>query len=60
MKKNIFAVAMILMCVGCFILGTLAPNKEKYLKMDSVVSWDATESGLLLHTEDGNGYYWEE
>lgn len=30
-----------------------------YINMNQVVDYEATDSGLLLHTTDGNGYYWE-
>lgn len=32
---------------------------NNYLDMRQVVDFEATETGLLLHTKDGSGYYWE-
>ena len=27
--------------------------------MREVVDFDTTENGIMLHLEDGSGYYWE-
>ena len=32
---------------------------KAYIPCKDVVSWEVTETGLLIHTADGNGYYFE-
>ena len=32
---------------------------DNYIDMDTVISFDITEYGLMLYLNDGNGYYWE-
>lgn len=44
---------------SAFLLGKSMPDKENYLDMETVVDFDATETGLMLYTQDGSGYYWE-
>lgn len=34
-------------------------RETEYLDMNTIVSYDVSESGILLHTSDGNGYYIE-
>lgn len=29
------------------------------INMNDIVDFEATETGLMLYTSDGNGYYWE-
>ena len=41
---------------GKYLYGEEEPD---YLDMTTVVGFDATESGVLLHTADGGGYYIE-
>lgn len=43
----------------CFFVGKTLPSREKYLDMETIVDFDATETGLMLYTQDGSGYYWE-
>lgn len=33
--------------------------KSNYINMDTVISYDTTETGLMLYNADGTGYYWE-
>ena len=33
--------------------------KEDIIDMNDVVDFDATETGLIIYTKDGSGYYWE-
>ena len=33
--------------------------KSEYLDMTTVIGYDATEDGVLLHTDNGNGYFIE-
>lgn len=32
---------------------------ESYLDMETVTDYDASETGLMMYTADGSGYYWE-
>ena len=32
---------------------------NNYVDMRTVVNFEASENGLQLYTNDGNGYYWE-
>lgn len=41
---------------GKYLYGEDEPD---YLDMKTVVGFDATENGVLLHTADGGGYYIE-
>ena len=43
-----------------YLLGNLqAKSNEHCIDMQTVIDFDATETGLYLYTNDGNGYYWE-
>lgn len=44
---------------SAFLLGKSMPDKENYINMETVTDFDATETGLMLYTQDGSGYYWE-
>lgn len=60
MKKKIRYIALTLaLTVSAFLLGKSVPDKENYLDMETVVDFNATETGLMLYTSDGSGYYWE-
>lgn len=43
--------------------GYINTNSEEfynnYVNMNDVVDFKATDSGLMLYTNDGSGYYWE-
>ena len=43
--------------------GYINTNSEEfqndYINMNDVVDFEATDSGLMLYTNDGTGYYWE-
>lgn len=41
---------------GKFLFGE---SEEDYLNLATVTGYDATENGILIHTNDGNGYYIE-
>lgn len=53
------ALTAAVMSMAAFSLGKSMPDKEKYINMETVVDFDATETGLMLYTSDGSGYYWE-
>lgn len=60
MKKKIAYITLTLaLTTSAFLLGKSVPDKENYLNMETVVDFDATETGLMLYTQDGSGYYWE-
>lgn len=60
MKKKIaYIVLTLALTASAFLLGKSMPDKENYLNMENVVDFNATETGLMLYTQDGSGYYWE-
>lgn len=59
MKKIAYIVLTMALTASAFLLGKSIPDKENYLNMETVVDFDATETGLMLYTQDGSGYYWE-
>ena len=60
MKKKIaYGIAVLALTASAFLLGKSMPDKENYLNMNGVVDFKATETGLMLYTSDGSGYYWE-
>ena len=60
MKKKIaYIILTLALTASAFLLGKSVPNKENYLNMETVTDFKATETGLMLYTQDGSGYYWE-
>ena len=59
MKRRIFTIALILTISILSFIGGTKINKENSLNMNTVVDYETTESGLMLYTNDGNGYYIE-
>lgn len=60
MKKKIaYIVLTLALTTSAFLLGKSMPDKENYLNMETVTDFKATETGLMLYTQDGSGYYWE-
>lgn len=60
MKKKIAYITLTMaLTMSAFLLGKSMPDKENYLNMETVVDYAATETGLMLYTSDGSGYYWE-
>lgn len=59
MKKIAYIVLTLALTASAFLLGKSMPDKENYLNMETVTDFDATETGLMLYTQDGSGYYWE-
>lgn len=60
MKINIKHVTILIcLIVAAFIIERSFPDKNTYLNMTSVCDFKVTETGLMLYTEDGDGYYWE-
>lgn len=56
-KLFIVGVALLIGIVG-FILGTKVNTKHS-INLNTVIGFDATETGLMLYTDDGNGYYFD-
>lgn len=54
---------VIVLCVVvaaiAFTIGKSFPDKDTYLNMSNVCDFKAMETGLMLYTENGDGYYWE-
>lgn len=60
MKKKItYIILTLALTTSAFLLGKSMPDKENYINMETVTDFDATETGLILYTSDGSGYYWE-
>ena len=60
MKKKIAYITLTLaLTMSAFFVGKTLPSREKYLDMETIVDFNATETGLMLYTQDGSGYYWE-
>lgn len=58
MKRTILTV-IVTAIITAAVTTSYIRCKSNYLNMDSLISFDATETGLILYMEDGNGYYWE-
>lgn len=41
------------------ITASIFMYNPNYLDMSSVTDFRSTDTGIMLYTEDGNGYYWE-
>ena len=60
MKKKIAYITLTLaLTASAFLFCKCIPDNENYLNMENVVDFNATETGLMLYTQDGSGYYWE-
>ena len=44
---------------GVYLYGEDAEPESDFLNLATVTDFEATEHGILLHTEDGNGYFIE-
>ena len=44
---------------GVYLYGEDAEPESDFLNLATVTDFEATEHGVLLHTEDGNGYFIE-
>ena len=56
MKKKLIILAAIL---AAFCVGRSMPDENRYINMETVTDFNVTETGLMLYTADGSGYYWE-
>lgn len=60
MKKKItYLIITAVISMAAFFVGRSMPNANRYLDMEFVTDYIGTETGLILYTEDGSGYYWE-
>ena len=57
-NRVLIIISMILISIVSFIGGTKI-NTENHLNMETVIDFETTETGLMLYTNDGNGYYLE-
>lgn len=44
---------------GVYLYGENTETESDFLNLATVTSYETTEHGILLHTEDGNGYFIE-
>ena len=44
---------------GVYLYGEESEPESDFINLATVTSYEATEQGVLLHTEDGNGYFIE-
>lgn len=42
---------------GVYLYGEEAEPESDFINLATVTDFEATEQGILLHTEDGNGYF---
>lgn len=60
MKKKIaYLIITAVISMAAFLVGKSMPDANRYLDMERVTDYVGTETGLILYTEDGSGYYWE-
>lgn len=60
MKKKIaYLIITAVISMAAFLVGKSMPDANRYLDMESVTDYIGTETGLILYTENGSGYYWE-
>lgn len=60
MKKKIaYCIITAVISMAAFLVGRTMPDVNRYMNMETVTDFSTTETGLLLYTEDGSGYYWE-
>lgn len=59
MKKRVFTIIlMLVISIISFISGSYI-NTNNHLNLNTIVGFDTTETGLMLYTNDGGGYYLE-
>lgn len=44
---------------GIYLYGEESEPESDFINLATVTSYEATKHGILLHTEDGNGYFIE-
>lgn len=58
-KKFAYLCVVAVISMAAFLVGKSMPDANRYLDMESVTDYVGTETGLILYTENGSGYYWE-
>ena len=58
-KENIMFISIMLMLLLIAGLVENAPLKGEYLNMETVTDYTVTDEGLMLHCNDGSGYFFE-
>lgn len=58
MKRTIITIIMTAIITAASITAYIT-CKSNFINMNTVTSYDATETGLMLYNADGTGYYWE-
>ena len=58
---KVFKIIIAVLCgIGLFVGGyTCGKPGSEFLNMETVTTFEASENGVLLITEDGNGYFIE-
>lgn len=59
MKRKILTITLMLTISILSFIGGTKTNTENSLNMNTVIDYEITETGLMLYTNDGNGYYIE-
>lgn len=59
MKKKILMTILLLTTSVISFIGGTKINTNNSLNLNTVNGFEATEKGLMLYTNDGNGYYLE-
>ena len=59
MKKRLLTIIIALLIGIVSFIGGTKVNTENSLNLNTVVGFDATEYGLMLYTNNGNGYFIE-
>ena len=58
-KKFAYLCVVAVISMAAFFVGKSMPDANRYLDMESITDYVGTETGLILYTENGSGYYWE-
>lgn len=62
-RKMVYVVVMVVAIATAFLIGTKTTpptqNSKDILDMRTVTDFKATDTGVMLYTKDGDGYYWE-
>lgn len=56
--NNLRLIGLVLVIASFFVLMTVR-SRGDLLDVSTVVGFQVTDTGILLHTEDGGGYYIE-
>jgi len=49
---------LITTAITALITASIFMNNSNYLNMSSVTDFEATDTGVMLYTVDGAGWYW--